>query len=195
MPRRRAKQPKSVETFTYEEARRRNLPSAEHQPSDARERSRAQSRSPTNGATATSIRNSCGGGRTSRTGQIWLSTRRHLYIQERIHPKILIDDLMTPVAERPWIGRAPNRYVRRLRRSALRGRQDRVLPTRRQLVEPHDSRRQPAGHGVPCRARGTGGQGAVHLHRSPIRHQVQFQLPMVDDQPRREGWQCRSHHP
>ena len=33
MPRRaRSKQPKSVETITHEEASRRNLPSAEHQP-------------------------------------------------------------------------------------------------------------------------------------------------------------------
>ena len=33
MPRRgRAKQPKSVEALSHEEARRRNLPSAEHQP-------------------------------------------------------------------------------------------------------------------------------------------------------------------
>ena len=32
MPRGRAKQSKSIETLTHEEARRRNLPSAEHQP-------------------------------------------------------------------------------------------------------------------------------------------------------------------
>ena len=63
-------------------------------------------------------------------------------------------------------------------RPALGGRQDRVLPTRRQLVQPHDPGRQPAGDGLARRARGAARQGAVHLRRPALRHQVQ--LPVVD---------------
>ena len=36
---------------------------------------------------------------------------------------------------------------------------------------------------------------AVHLHRPALRYQVQLQLPVVNNQSRRQGRQGRAHHP
>ena len=44
------------------------------------------------------------------------------------------------------------------------------------LVQPHDPGRQLAGDGQPGRARRAARQGAVHLHRSALRHQVQLAI-------------------
>ena len=38
-----------------------------------------------------------------------------------------------------------------------------------------------SGDGMPCRTRRAARTGAVHLSRPALRHQVQLQLPMVDD--------------
>ena len=99
-----------------------------------------------------------------------------LYIQEKVHPKVLIDDLL-----RQTEGGAKQRRRRRNSTSSpistacpTRRAQDRVLPARRQLVEPHDPRRLASGDGLPRRARGPARQGAVHLHRPALRHQVQL---------------------
>ena len=103
-----------------------------------------------------------------------------LYIQEKVHPKVLIDDLLRQSKKSPsdedeqqidlfadFNGHAEGR------------RQDRVLPARPELVEPDDPRRLAAGDGEPGRARGAARQGAVHLHRPALRDQVQQQLPVV----------------
>ena len=94
MPRRaRTKQPKSVETLTHEEARRRNLPSAEHQPlMREEEQSHVQ--------LAYERRN-----RDLDPQLVWRGKDEQdwsdlvvnvppLYIQERVHPKVLVDDLV-----------------------------------------------------------------------------------------------------
>ena len=93
MPRGRAKQPKSVETLTHEDARRRNLPSAEHQPL-----MREEEQSPVQ--VAYNRRN-----RDRDPQLVWrgkdeldwsdlVVNAPPLYIQERVHPKVLIDDLI-----------------------------------------------------------------------------------------------------
>ena len=93
MPRRRAKQPKSVETFTYEEARRRNLPSAEHQPLMQEEE-----QSPVQVAYERRNRDLdpqlVWRGKDEQDSSDLVVNAPPLYIQERIHPKVLIDDLM-----------------------------------------------------------------------------------------------------
>ena len=93
MPRARAKKPKSVETLTHEEARRRNLPSAEHQPL-----MRQEEQSP--------IRLSYERRNRDLDPQLvwrgkdeqdWLDlvvNAPPMYIQERVHPKVLVDDLV-----------------------------------------------------------------------------------------------------
>ena len=92
MPRGRPRQPKSVETLTHEEARRRNLPSAEHQPL-----LRKEEQNPV--LVAYGRRN-----RDLDPQLVWRGKDEQdwtdlvvnappLYIQERVHPKVLVDDL------------------------------------------------------------------------------------------------------
>ncbi len=105
-----------------------------------------------------------------------------LYIQEKVHPKVLIDDLMAD----------PNRAADQetpeqldpfadFNKASRRGRQDRLLPARPELVEPDDPRRLAPRHGQPGRARTVEGQGPMHLFRPALWHQVQFQLAVVLD--------------
>ncbi len=93
MPTGRGKQSKAVETLTHDEARRRNLPSAEHQPLMREEEQRPV-------RVAYERRN-----RDLDPQLVWrgkdeedladlLVNAPPLYIQERVHPKALIDDLM-----------------------------------------------------------------------------------------------------
>ena len=93
MPKGRGKQSKAVETLTHDEARRRNLPSAEHQPL-----MRDEEQSPVR--VAYERRN-----RDLDPQLVWRGKDEQdladlvvnappLYIQERVHPKALIDDLI-----------------------------------------------------------------------------------------------------
>ena len=93
MPRGQAKKPKQVKALTHEEARRRNLPSAEHQPLMREEEQSAL-------RVAYARRN-----RDLDPQLVWRGKDEQdrsdlvvnvppLYIQERVHPKVLIDDLM-----------------------------------------------------------------------------------------------------
>ncbi len=93
MPRRQAKQPKSVESLTHEEARRRNLPSAEHQPL-----MRKEEQSPV--CVAYERRNRdldpqlVWRGKDEQDSSDLVVNAPPLYIQERVQPKALIDELM-----------------------------------------------------------------------------------------------------
>ncbi len=70
------------------------------------------------------------------------STRRRSTSRRRSTPRSLIDDLLRETQEREARGRADHgRPVRRLQRHAQGRGQDRVLPARPELVEPHDPRR------------------------------------------------------
>ena len=99
MPRKaRGPKSRSVETLKHDEARRRNLPSAEHQPL-----MRKQEQSPLR--LAYERRN-----RDLDPQLVWRGKDEQdlsdlvvhvppLYIQERVHPKVLVDDLMRQTAE------------------------------------------------------------------------------------------------
>ena len=76
MARPRTKTPKSVETLTHDEDKRKNIPTAEYQSVLRDDGAERRSASPTSGATATSTRSSSGAARTSRTGATSSSTRR-----------------------------------------------------------------------------------------------------------------------
>ena len=93
MPRGRAKQPKSVETFTYEEARRRNLPSAEHQPL-----MREEEQNPVRLSYKRRNRDLdpqlVWRGKDEQDWSDLVVNVPPLYIQERVHPKVLVDDLV-----------------------------------------------------------------------------------------------------
>ena len=102
-----------------------------------------------------------------------------LYIQEKIHPKAIIDDLKRRTAEkREAEAEIPDLFADFNGIDARSAR--RVLPARPALVEPHDPGRQPSGDGEPRRAREPEGQGAVHLFRPALRHQVQLELAGLD---------------
>ena len=93
MPRRaRAKQPKSVETLTHEGARRRNLPSAEHQPLMQEEE-----QSPVRLSYERRNRDLdpqlVWRGKDEQDWSDLVVNAPPLYIQERVHPKVLVDDL------------------------------------------------------------------------------------------------------
>ena len=100
MPRKaRGPRSRSVETLKHDEARRRNLPSAEHQPL-----MREQEQSPLR--LAYERRN-----RDLDPQLVWRGKDEQdlsdlvvhvppLYIQERVHPKVLVDDLMRRTSER-----------------------------------------------------------------------------------------------
>ena len=94
MPRRaRTKQSKSVETLTHEEARRRNLPSAEHQPL-----MREEEQSPVQLAYERRNRDLdpqlVWRGKDEQDWSDLVVNAPPLYIQERVHPKVLVDDLV-----------------------------------------------------------------------------------------------------
>ena len=94
MPRRaRSKQPKSVEALTHEEARRRNLPSAEHQPL-----MREEEQNPVRVAYERRNRDLdpqlVWRGKDALDAQDLLVNAPPLYIQERVHAKALVDDLV-----------------------------------------------------------------------------------------------------
>ena len=92
MPRGRANQSKSVETLTYEGARRRNLPSAEHQPL-----MREEEQSPVRLAYERRNRDLdpqlVWRGKDEQDWSDLVVNAPPLYIQERVHPKVLVDDL------------------------------------------------------------------------------------------------------
>ena len=186
---------KSVETLKHDEATRKNIPTAEYQ-SVLRQEEQHPVR------IAYERRNRDLDPQLVWRGkdmQDWSDLVVHappLYIQEKVHPKVLVDDLVrqTALAAGAKAGRAA-RPLCRLQRPAQRRGQDRVLPARPELVEPHDPGRQPAGDGQPGRARRAARQGAVHLPRPALRHQVQQQLPVEHHQPRREGRQRRTTSP
>ena len=69
-----------------------------------------------------------------------------------------------------------------------------VLPARRGLGQPHDSRRFAPGHGEPRPAGGSGRQGSDDLHRSALWDQVCFQLSAPTRPARRKGSGSRTSH-
>ena len=93
MPDGQAKRRKSVESLTHEEARRRNLPSAEHQPL-----MREEEQTPVR--VAYERRNHdldpqlVWRGKDEQDQADLTVNAPPLYIQERVHPKALVDDLM-----------------------------------------------------------------------------------------------------
>ena len=96
---RRKKKPRSVETLTHGEAQRRNIPTAEYHPVMAEE-----DKAPVR--VAYERRN-----RDLDPQLVWRGKDRQdesdlvvqappLYIQEKVHPKVLIDDLLRRTKER-----------------------------------------------------------------------------------------------
>ena len=105
MPRGRAKQPKSVEALTHEEARRRNTPSAEHQPL-MREKEQSPIRLSYERRNRDLDPQLVWRGKDEQDWSDLVVNTPPLYIQERVHPKVLVDDLMRQSAN----GSRPDEY-------------------------------------------------------------------------------------
>ena len=109
MPRRkRTKQPKSVETLRHDEATRRNLPSAEHQPL-MREEEQSPIRLSYERRNRDLDPQLVWRGKDEQDWSDLVVNVPPLYIQERVHPKVLVDDLI--------------RQTKKQRESESRGRQ------------------------------------------------------------------------
>ena len=93
MPKGQTKRRKSVESLTHEEARRRNLPSAEHQPL-----MREEEQEPVRVAYERRNRDLdpqlVWRGKDEQDSSDLVVNAPPLYIQERVHPKVLVDDLV-----------------------------------------------------------------------------------------------------
>ena len=117
-----------------------------------------------------------------------------LYIQEKIHPKAIIDDLKRRTAERQEAdAQAPDLFA------DFNG----IDPDQRAEFYAHDqhwSNRMILGDSLQVMAslserESLKRQGAVHLFRPALRHQVQFQLAGLHPLARREGRQGDRHQP
>ena len=95
----RTRTPKSVENITHEDATRRNLPSAEHQPL-----MRDEERHPIRVAYERRNRDLdpqlVWRGKDEQDWSDLIVNAPPLYIQERVHPKALVDDLMRQTSKR-----------------------------------------------------------------------------------------------
>ena len=173
---RRARKAKTVKALTHGEASRKNIPTAEHEPVMEEDL-----RSPIEVAYERRNRDLdpqlVWRGKDEQNWSDLVVQAPPLFIQEKVHPKALIADLLrhSKEAERERAAGqpgVPDGSVRRLQRPAEPRRANGVLPARRELVEPNDPRRQPPSHGLPRGARGPSRQSAVHLPRPAVRHQV-----------------------
>ena len=97
-----------------------------------------------------------------------------IYIQEKIHPQAIIDDLMAqPEIE---AGRAAVESLQRFQRHRRLRQEDRLLPPCPALVEPDDPRRLAARDDQPGREGGSKREGPDDLFRPALWHQVRVEL-------------------
>jgi hypothetical protein len=172
---------KTVESLKHKDSKRKNIPTAEFQSVVQKEQeSPCKLKYPRNTDLDPQLV------WRGKDEQDWSDLVVHappLYIQEKVHPKVLIDDLLRETEQSRFAAVWPStRLVRGLQRRRHRCRQNRVLSARPELVEPHDPRRLPPSHGELGRARRTTRQRAVHLPRPALRHHLQQQLPVVHHQ-------------
>ena len=194
MPRGRSKQPKSVETLTHEEARRRNLPSAEHQPlmredEESPVQVRLRTAQPRSGSAARMARQ-------GRAGLVGPCGQRAAAVHPGAGPPEGPDRRSgAPVPER---SRADEYQTDMF--ADFNG-----LPSEDAKTEfyQHDanwSNRMILGDSLQVMAslaerEGLRGKVQCIYIDPPYGIKVQLQLPMVDHQPRRAGRQRRPHHP
>src|SRR5262245_30921875 len=145
---------KRVEAHRHDEAKRRNIPTAEYQSVIQKEAEQPL-------RVAYERRNRDLDPQLVWRGkdeQDWSDLVVHappLYIQEKVHPKVLIDDLLRQTREHRYeAGEETLDLFADFNGIPARRGQDRVLPTRPELVESNDPGRLAPGDGEPGRARG-----------------------------------------
>ena len=186
------KSTKTVETLRHEDASRKNIPTAEYQAVMAED-----DRNPIRVAYERRNRDLdpqlVWRGKDEQNWSDLVVQAPPLFIQEKVHPKVLIDDLRQVGAT----GRSP---LQTDLFADFNGLPSADAQTEFYQRDANWSNRMIlgdslAGDGVAGGAGGAARQGAVHLHRPALWYQVQLQLPVVNDQPRRQGRQRRAHYP
>lgn len=180
--------PKSVETLTHDEATRKNIPTAEYQSVMAK-----NEQSPVR--VAYERRNRDLDPQLVWRGkdqQDWSDLVVHappLYIQEKVHPKVLIDDLRrrTEAGAKQQSGSMDDLFA------DFNGLPDDNAKTEFYQHDAHWANRMILGDSLQVMASLAEREGlrgkVVHLLRSALWHQIQFQFPVVYHQSRCEGWQ------
>jgi adenine-specific DNA-methyltransferase len=173
------KSKKTVETLTHDEASRKNIPTAEYQSV-----MRTDEQTPIRVAYERRNRDLdpqlVWRGKDEKDWSDLVVPAPPLYIQEKVHPKVLIDDLRRQTEKSD--GKKKDAQFDLF--ADFNG-----LPSEDAKTEfyQHDAHwsnrmilgRQLAGDGIAGRTRRPARQGAVHLHRPALRHQVQLQFPVV----------------
>jgi adenine-specific DNA-methyltransferase len=186
----------TVETLKHDEATRRNIPTAEYQSVLQKEQENPV-------RVAYERRN-----RDLDPQLVWRGKDEQdwsdlvvqappLYIQEKVHPKVLIDDLLRESKQRAPSGQPAQQLDLFADFNGIPEGADRTD------FYQHDqnwSNRMILGDSLQVMAslaeqKGAARQGSVHLPGSAVRHQVQQQLPVEHDQPRRDRRQGRAHYP
>ena len=173
---------KTVTTLKHSEAKRKNIPTAEYQSVlNAEEQRPRDARYQRNRDLDPQLV------WRGKDEQDWSDLVVHappLYIQEKVHPKALIDDLLRATREHAHEAgeTTPDLFA------DFNGIPKDVDKTEFYQHDQNWSNRMILGdslqvNGEPRRARGPARAGAVHLTRPAVRHQVQQQLPMVHCQP------------
>ena len=93
-----AKSRKTVETLTHNEAKRKNIPTAEYQ-SVLQKEGKGKPKTMSIRATPTSIPQLVWRGKDEQDWSDLVVHAPPLYIQEKVHPKVLIDDLLRADAQ------------------------------------------------------------------------------------------------
>ena len=184
---------RTVETFVHGEASRKNIPTAEYQAVMAED-----DRSPIQVACERRNRDLdpqlVWRGKDEQDSSALTVQAPPLFIQEKVHPKVLIDDLSrrTRAGEKAS-ERQPDLFA------DFNGLPDADARTEFYQHDANWSNRMILGDSLPVMAslaerEGLRGKVQCNLPRPALRHQVQLQLPVVHHQPRREGRQRRPHH-
>ena len=197
--------PKTVEALTHAEATRKNIPTAEYQSVvEGDDQAPVQVAYPRDGSALTEEKNSRNRDLDpqlvwrGKDQQDWSDLVVHgtpLYIQEKVHPKVLIDDLRRrSEADQQADDTQLDLFA------DFNGLPDDETKTEFYQHDQNWSNRMVLGDSLQVMAslaerEGLRGKVQCIYFRPALRHQVQQQLPVVHHQPRREGRQGRPHHP
>lgn len=194
---------KQVTDLTHGDARRRNIPTVEHQSvMQEHEQAPVKVTYPRGG-------NGLGEEKAQRNPDldpqlIWPGKDQQdwsdlvvnappLYIQEKVKPKVLIDDLrrLSEQSAPPQAGDMADLF------GDFNGLPEGADRTEFYQHEGHWQNRMILGDSLQVMAslaEREGLRGKVQCIYFDLRHQIQQQLPVVNHQPRREGRQRRTHH-
>ncbi len=185
------KAPKQVEALTHEDASRKNIPTAEYQSLMA-----TDDREPMEVAYEHCNRDLdpqlVWRGKDPKDWSDLVVQVPPLFIQEKVHPKALVDDLMKRIMSQPD-SEPLNLFA------DFNGLPDDNARTEFYRHDANWTNRMILGDSLQVMAslaerEGLRGKVQCIYVDPPIRNQVQFKLPVVHQNSRRQRWQGRSHY-